>query len=165
MKNILFILASVVFSNCYAQSDKQTEPFEKVFSVISSEKVFSTRFSGIMRQLNGVCTLSAAEGDEVIKKGNVVCDKATEVRSFTMPDAGADTVTMIQSSFFGLEKCSYMIAALNKRYGIPESKNGACEMSWNVKTKRGELPRHVSIEADQKNNVVYFDLNEDQGSP
>lgn len=59
----------------------------------------------------------------------------------------------------------YSQLVFDRHYGKPEAKNGACEMSWKVKTKRGGAARHASIEADQKANVVYFDLNEDQGSP
>jgi hypothetical protein len=112
-----------------------------------------------------VCAPSTATGNDLLKKGNVVCKKSADVRSFSMADAAADPVTMIQSSFFGADKCQYMISVLNKRYGKPESKNGACEMTWKVRTKRGVAARHASIEADQKANAVYFDLNEDQGSP
>lgn len=165
MKKLSCLLASFVFAHCYAQADKTTGQFEKVFDVISSENVFATPFAGIMQQLNGVCIPSTATGDDLLKKGNVVCLKSTDVRSFSMADAAADPITMIQSSFFGADKCRYMISVLTKRYGKPESKNGTCEMSWKVKTKRGGAARHASIQADQKSNVVYFDLNEDQGSP
>jgi len=72
---------------------------------------------------------------------------------------------MIQSSFFKADKFQYMVSVLNKRYGKPESKSGACEIRWKVKTKRGSAARYASIGADQKTNAVYFDLNEDQGSP
>jgi hypothetical protein len=165
MKKIFCFLSSMVFASCYAQADKKTEKFEKLFDVISSEKVLATPFAGVMQQLHGVCAPSTATGDDLLKKGNVACEKSADVRRFTMADAGSDPVTMIQSSFFGANKCQYMISVLNKRYGKPESKNGACKMSWKVKTIRGGAARHASIEADQKSNVVYFDLNEDQGSP
>lgn len=165
MKKISFVAATLVFTNCFAAPDNKTEHFEKVFDIISSNKVFATSFAGVMQQLRGVCSPSTASGDDLLKKGNIACEKSANVRTFTMADAGADPVTMIQSSFFGTDKCLYMISVLNKRYGKPESKSGSCEMSWKVKMKRGGGARHASIEADQKANVVYFDLNEDQGSP
>lgn len=165
MKKISCLLTSLVFANCYAQADRKTGQFEKVFDVISSEKVFAAPFARVMRQLDGVCAQSTATGNDLLKKGNVVCEESANVRSFTMADAAAEPVTMIRSSFFGADKCQYMVGVLNKRYGKPESKNGPCKMSWKIRTKRGGAARHASIEADQKADVVYFDLNEDQNSP
>lgn len=164
MKKIFCLLAGLLTASCYAQADKKTEHFRKVFDVISSEKIFATPFGGVLKNLHGVCSPSAASGDDLLKKGNVACEKSADVRSFSMPNAGSEPVTMIQSSFFGTDKCEYMISVLNKRYGKPESKNGVCEMSWKIKTKRGSASRYASIEADQKSNVVYFDLEQEQGS-
>lgn len=88
-------MAGLLAASCYAQDDKRTEQFEKVFDVISSEKIFATPFSGVLKNLHGVCTPSAASGDDLLKKGNVACEKSSDVRRFSMPNAGSEPVTMI----------------------------------------------------------------------
>jgi len=158
-------LASLVCASCYAQADKKDEQFQKVFGVISSETVFSTPSSGVLRQLQGMCMPSTDTGDDLLKKGNIACNKSVGARRFAMANTGADPVTMLQSSFIGVDKCQYMISILTRRYGKPESKQGVCEMQWKVKAKRGGPLRYADIEADHKTNVVYFDLYEEQGAP
>ena len=165
MNKIFCLLASLVCASCYAQADKEAEQFQKVFDVISSETVFSTPSSGILRQLQGMCMPSTDTGDDLLKKGNIACNKSVGVRRFAMANTGADPVTMLQSSFIGVDKCQYMISILTRRYGKPESKQGDCEMQWKVKAKRGDPLRYADIEADHKTNVVYFDLYEEQGAP
>jgi hypothetical protein len=165
MNKIFCLLASLVCASCYAQADKKAEQFQKVFDIISSETVFSTPSSGVLRQLQGMCMPSTDTGDDLLKKGNIACNKSVGVRRFAMANTGADPITMIQSSFFGTDKCHYMISSLTRCYGKPESKQGACEMQWKVKSKRGGALRYADIEADHKTNVVYFDLYEEQGAP
>jgi hypothetical protein len=165
MNKIFCLLASLVCASCYAQADKEAEQFQKVFDVISSETVFSTPSSGVLRQLQGMCMPSTDTGNDLLKKGNIACNKSVGVRRFAMANTGADPVTMLQSSFIGVDKCQYMISILTRRYGKPESKQGVCEMQWRLKAKRGGPLRYADIEADHKANVVYFDLYEEQGAP
>ena len=165
MNKIFCFLASLVCASCYAQADKKDEQFQKVFGVISSETVFSTPSSGVLRRLQGMCMPSTDTGDDLLKKGNIACNKSVGVRRFVMANTGADPVTMLQSSFIGVDKCQYMISILTRRYGKPESKQSVCEMQWKVKAKRGGPLRYADIEADHKTNVVYFDLYEEQGAP
>lgn len=94
-EKISCLLAGLLAASCYAQDDKRTEQFEKVFDVISSERIFATPFSGVLKNLHGVCTPSAASGDDLLKKGNVACEKSSDVRRFSMPNAGSEPVTMI----------------------------------------------------------------------
>ena len=158
-------MASLVCASCYAQADKKAEQFQKVFDVISSETVFSTPSSGVLRQLQGMCMPSTDTGNDLLKKGNVACNKSVGVVKFSMANTGADPVTMIQSSFMGVDKCQYMISILTRHYGKPEFKQGICEMQWKVKAKRGGPLRYADIEADHKTNMVYFALYEEQGAP
>ena len=158
MKKLLCLLFA--FSALHVHAE--TTPFEKVFDAISSPRVFDMSFAKILAPLDGLCKKSTRTGVDLIKNGNVECVKNTDVESLTISGSETPTVSMIQASFTGADKCEAVKKILTERFGKPGKTDNACDMSWNLKSlKKGGPRRVVSMEAAK--DKIYFSYGEEQG--
>ncbi|MFZ6655044.1 hypothetical protein [Undibacterium sp. TJN19] len=158
MKKLLCLLFAFPALHAHAE----TSPFEQVFDAISNPRVFDMSFSKILAPLNGLCKKSTRTGVDLIKNGNVECTKNTDVESLTISGSETPTVSMIQASFTGADKCEAMKKILVERFGKPGKTSGACDVSWNLKPLKKGGPRRVAgIEAAK--DKIYFSYAEEQG--
>lgn len=110
-----------------------------------------------------LCTERDERDPDYLRKGTVECAGRTGLLILDMSGTSGPAVTMIDAKIAGADKCAYMRSVLVRQYGKPAESKGRCNSEWLVKWGR-DLPLvHVRLEADTKENVVYFSNQEEQG--
>ena len=141
-------------SACQAEVPPASDQFDKVFSAISSEKIFATSFPKLMKQLNGMC--------KPLKDGDVACAKEAAVKELHIGPTEDPFVSSIQSVFVGNDKCEKMKTALSKQYGKPKVVKAPCYLEWKLKKGAAGQQRMATIQAT-KDDAVFFSMEEEQG--
>lgn len=163
MKNSFFILLLSFITACQAETPPKGDQFQRVFTVISSEKVFAMPFSGLMKQLSPLCKPNTRKDSDLEKDGNVECAKETEVLAMDVTGTATPSMTIITGTFAGLDHCEYMRQVLTKQYGRPHDSSGACNAHWKMKPGKNGRQRSIGLESGKNAPVVYFSIAEEQG--
>lgn len=144
----------------------QTEPaqdFKSVFQTISAKNALSMSFREHMTKLRPLCTERDKTDPDYDRKGTVKCLSKTEVSGLDMVGTATPAVTMISATIAGVDKCGYMRSVLIQQYGKPDKSEGNCNSEWLVKRGNAKPLVHVGLEADIKDDTVYFSNQEEQG--
>ncbi len=160
-KLIFTIFVQFLVAN-FANAQNPSEQFEKIISVIGSDRVFNYSYGQIILQLDGVCKKTTRPDDD--KAGNVECVEAADVKKFNIVGSEDPKVTMINVSFVGADKCAYFKDFLTKRFGKPKSIKSSCEMDWTIKSKGKGLPlRYIGFQSVPFKDKTLFEIGEEQG--
>lgn len=161
IKSLLYLFLFFFMPVSFAGAKGNVRPFEVVFNAVSSPRIFNTSFKDLLRQLHGVC-VERVNG--ATNAGNVECIDAAEVKLFDVMGTEVPNITLIQSSFFGANKCDYMRENLTGKFGKPSKIKSECEMEWYLKpAKKGGRQRYVGFEVGKKKDIVHFTIGEEQG--
>lgn len=162
MKKLTFFAFVLVVSGCKAESPPNADHSDKLFATISSEKIFATSFSKLMKQLDGVCKLNSGTGVDPLKDGNVACAKEAAVKELHIGATEDPAVSSIQSVFLGADKCEKMKTALSKQYGKPKVIKAPCYLEWKLKKGAAGQQRMATIQVT-KEDAIFFSMEEEQG--
>lgn len=153
MKSIFALFLSI-FTVSQAETLSKTDPFERVFSVISSDKIFSTPLAGLMKQLDTLCKPNTGKDSNFDRDGNVECGKLTGVKDMDITGTATPAIAIITATFIGLDRCAYLRQNLTKQYGKPRESNGPCNAHWNLKAGKNGRARSVGFERSKDGTQV-----------
>lgn len=160
MKKYLLLALLPVVAACQAQAPADTAKFDKMFAVISTDKIYATTFPALIKQLDGMCKpIKKAASDRTL--WNVECEKNTRVKGMQVSPLIQAPVSTILVEFDAVDKCEYMRKILTKKYGKPSSTTAPCHASWAVKAGKDGNKRTASLEPG-KDHTVYFEMTEDE---
>jgi hypothetical protein len=161
LKKLIFSVFVQFFVANFANAQNPSEQFEKIISIIGSDRIFNYSYDQIIQQLDGVCKKSTRPDD---RAGNVECVEAADVKKFNIVGSGDPKVTMINVSFVGADKCTYFKDFLTKKFGKPKSVKSNCEMDWVIKSKGKGLPRrYIGFQSVPSKDKTLFEIGEEQG--
>ncbi len=116
-----------------------------------------------MKQLDTLCKPNMRKDSNIPKDGNVECGKDTGIKEMDVTGTATPAVTIITSTFAGMDRCDYMRKTLTKQYGKPRDSTGECTANWNVKPGKNGRKKSVGIEKSKDGTVVFFSMDEEQG--
>ncbi len=164
MKAILALV--IVASNLLAsaRAAEEANPFERVFSLISTQKTIGTARARLMSQLAPVCRKSTLPKTEQYKHGNIECIPAVGADGFSVSADGDGPVGMLRVSFRGAAQCTHVKKVLLANFGKPTTTKGPCSMDWQLKPlSRGGPARYVGFETSTEDDRIHYEIGEEQG--